>query len=291
MSGNFFHFRMQQQRRHCCALLALGGIMLLAGCVGPQRNWIRSQQPDELPVAHSAKGPGFVIHSDDPVDKDGSLVVELTQLQHRVRTTLQLPPQRDRVSVYLFSDRDSYRKYMEKTWPDLPDRRAYFIGTTRELAVYSYQGPRVEEDLRHEMTHGMLHASLKTVPLWLDEGLAEYFEVSGPHGVAHPEHAATIRNLLESGWSPSLERLEAIRDFDRLTQQDYAESWAWVFYLLHADAGSRDTLLSYLATLRNEDAPQRLWDSLPRDAALRMADHVRRLPSIPSAGVVQIQGG
>lgn len=152
-------------------------------------------------------------------------------------------------------------------------------------------GGRVEEDLRHEMTHGLLHASLKTVPLWLDEGLAEYFEVAGPDGIAHPEHAATIRNLLETGWSPSLERLESIQDFDRLTQQDYAESWAWVYYMLHADVASRDTLLSYVATLRNEEVPGRLRDSLPRDASLRMADHVRRLPAIPSAGVVQIQGG
>jgi len=262
-----------------------------AGCVGPQRSWIRSQQPDELPVAHTAKGPGFIIHSNDPIDKDGSLIAELTELQQRVGSTLQLPPQRDRVVVYLFSNRDAYRRYMEKTWPDLPDRRAYFIGTNRELAVYSWWGPQLEEDLRHEMTHGLLHASLKTVPLWLDEGLAEYFEVLGENGIAHPEHAATIRRLLDANWSPSLERLESIHDFDRLTQQDYAESWAWVHYLLNADVAGRDALLSYLATLRNTEGPGRLADSLPRDSRQRMSDHVRRIPAAPSAGVVQMQGG
>ena len=46
--------------------------------------------------------------------------------------------------------------------------------------VYTYWGNRIQQDLRHELTHAILHSVLKDVPLWLDEGLAEYFEV--PHG-------------------------------------------------------------------------------------------------------------
>ena len=292
MSRFAFPTRLTPPFQELCARVVAWGLLLsLCGCVGPQRNWVRSQQPDDLPAAHSVRGPGFVLLSDFPVDKDGPLIDELTQLQNNVRETLHLPPQRDRVVVYLFENRDSYRRYMLKTWPDLPERRAYFIGTSHELAVYSYQGPSVEEDLRHEMTHGLLHASLTTVPLWLDEGLAEYFEVRGPVGIAHPEHAPAIQRLLTSGWAPSLPRLESIEEFDRLTQQDYAESWSWVHYLLHSDAERRDTLLRYLASLRNASSDGLLQNSLPRDSHVPMADHIRRLPGDPSSWTFRAQGG
>ena len=43
--------------------------------------------------------------------------------------------------------------------------------------VFAQWGPDFRIDLHHEGTHALLHASLARVPLWLDEGLAKYFEV------------------------------------------------------------------------------------------------------------------
>ena len=43
--------------------------------------------------------------------------------------------------------------------------------------VYAYRHDGSAVDLRHECTHALLHARLPMVPLWLDEGLAKYFEV------------------------------------------------------------------------------------------------------------------
>ena len=45
--------------------------------------------------------------------------------------------------------------------------------------VFAYKSKALPVDVRHEGTHGLLHAALPMVPLWLDEGLAEYFEVPG----------------------------------------------------------------------------------------------------------------
>ena len=41
-----------------------------------------------------------------------------------------------------------YRKYIEETYPGLPFRRAYFIGTPDKLAVYTFWGDKIREDLR-----------------------------------------------------------------------------------------------------------------------------------------------
>ena len=51
------------------------------------------------------------------------------------------------------------------------------FGGEEDLLVYTYWGDRIQQDLRHELTHALLHSVLKDVPLWLDEGLAEYFEM------------------------------------------------------------------------------------------------------------------
>ncbi|MCA9060794.1 MAG: hypothetical protein KDA85_19915 [Planctomycetaceae bacterium] len=203
------------------------------------------------------------MQSDVPVQPDGPLVQELEFLQIQISDTLQLPEPRDRVHVYLFSDEASYRHYMHLTWPDLPPRRAYFVGTPRELAVYSFNSPQVLEDLRHEFTHGLLHANLLNVPLWLDEGLAEYFEVRGPlPGGPHNVHLQTLEQAQANNWHPNLFRLEMISDFRDLTQRDYAESWAWVHLCLNGNDSLKQTLLEYLAELQTRRNPRRLLPSV-----------------------------
>ena len=142
-------------------------------------------------------------------------------------------------------------------------RSAYFVGTNRELAVYSFLSPQVLEDLRHEFTHGLLHASLQTVPLWLDEGLAEYFEVnSSTPGAAHAGHLHELHLAATENWSPNLYRLETITDFRDLTQRDYAESWAWVHYMLNSSNEGSGVLMVYLDQLRKTRTPRRLLPEL-----------------------------
>ena len=219
----------------------------------------------ERPVQHVARGTGFAIHSNLSNRSTAPLVKELEQLRSEIFEQLKLPQQRDSVALYLFSDEASYRNYMQTTWPNLPPRRAYFVGTSRELAVYSFHGGNVKEDLRHEFTHGLLHACLKTVPLWLDEGLAEYFEVEGRvAGAPHQDHLKTLQTARANGWNPSLQQLEELSDFRHMTQRHYAESWGWVHFMLQSDEGSRDTLLSYIADLRNQSVATALQPRLEK---------------------------
>ncbi len=189
------------QRRAVASYVVLVMVLLLSGCHSAPKTTYST----ELPSQHSVNSKHFVIHSNVKLNSDNVLVQELEELRERVFTTLKLPEQRDPVNVYLFSDEASYRYYMNTTWQNLPPRRAYFVGTPRELAVYSFLGSKVQEDLRHEFTHGLLHASLKSVPLWLDEGLAEYFEVDpGVPGIVHAEHVREWETAKAENWSPNL---------------------------------------------------------------------------------------
>lgn len=253
-------------------LMTLGG-----GCHSTPKTTYSS----ELPSQHTVNSKHFVIHSNVRLEPGNVLVQELEELRERLFATLRLPRQRDPVNVYLFSNEASYRYYMNTTWQNLPPRRAYFVGTTRELAVYSFLGSNVQEDLRHEFTHGLLHASLRTVPLWLDEGLAEYFEVSPniPRSI-HTDHVNEWKTASRENWSPNLYKLEMLTDFRDMTQRDYAEAWGWVHYMLQTSDETSDILLRYLASLESAKTPPRLLPLLEATEPSYFSDvqaHVDRL--------------
>ncbi|HUG18417.1 MAG TPA: DUF1570 domain-containing protein [Planctomycetaceae bacterium] len=196
------------------------------------------------------------MYSDFRISPDHELISDLKNLRHQVYETLDLPIQRRPVTVYLFDNERAYRDYLSRIYPSLPPRRAYFFKTSQELAVFTYWGEKIQEDLRHEYTHGLLHASLKTVPLWLDEGLAEYFEVIAPRpGELNGNYVGELTERIGNGWRPAIERLEGIEEFSTLQRLDYQESWAWVHFMLHHTPETRQALLSYLQDLRVQSEP------------------------------------
>ena len=237
-------------------------IMMLLTC------WIGCRQTpqarfEQRPARHSIRANQLLLLSDFQIPKRHPLLIDLERLQVEIRTTLGLPQQRDDVVVYLFGDQEAYRRFLDATYPKLPGRRAYFVGTSYELAVYTFWGERVQEDLRHEYTHGVLHACLNHVPLWLDEGLAEYFEVPRS-GQPRPDYARQLSQSLEGGWRPDLKRLELLSDFSQMRRIDYQEAWAWVHFMLHASPDTREVLIGYLHDLRQSALAESLHQRLKR---------------------------
>ena len=239
-------------------LITLAGLVLFAtGC----RHLPLSEQTKVMkrPSGHSLRSDHLLLLSDFKIESDHKLVHELERVREQVITELELPPQRDSVVVYLFEDEDSYRRYLEATWPGLPPRRAYFVGTPRELAVYTFWGDRILEDLRHEYTHGVLHGCLVDVPLWLDEGLAEYFEVPGAvTGNVNREYARELSGSIAAGWRPEITRLEGLEEFSDMDRVDYQESWAWVHFMLHHSPDTRSVLIDFVSELRENPSPRHL---------------------------------
>lgn len=249
--------------RPACRILS---IVLLAGAVDGCRGLPRglwSRPP--LPESHQVPVQQLVFHSDFDLPSRHRLVRELTAERDDVAEVLALPPSDEPIHVYLFRDADAYAMYLARQFPSAPSRRAFFVETDTRLAVYAHWSDRVAEDLRHEVAHGYLHASVPAIPLWLDEGLAEYFEVPRAQGGLHRAHLDLLTDLMEhNGWRPNLERLEQLRAAGDMQQADYAESWGWVYFMLHAEAGHRPVLTRYLADLRDrgriEPLSQRLAD-------------------------------
>ena len=251
----------------CLWFIGLAG--LIAGC-----RHAYDARPTLItpPEKHKVRSERLLVQSDFQLPKDHPLIADLIRLRGQVSELLHLPEQQKEVVVYLFSSELEYTRYLDATYPGLPKRRAYFVGTARELAVYTYWGKRIQEDLRHEYTHGLLHACLKEVPLWLDEGLAEYFEVIGPApGKVNVDYAQNLTTLLGNGWRPDLKRLERLDKFEQMQRIDYQEAWAWVHFMLHSSPDTRETLVSYLADLETQSEPTPLSVRLERNG-LRVED-------------------
>jgi len=186
-----------------------------------------------LPEQHLLEAGQLEIHSDFELPESHRLVTELVEQRRDLANLLGVEPSDEPIHVFLFERDDDYRQYMANQHPDFPARRALFVKTDTQLKIYASWHPRVAEDLRHEVTHGYLHSAVNDVPLWLDEGLAEFFESGRGNRGNHGPHIHLLKTRLKQGkWSPDLHRLEAIEDAEGLTRLHYAESWLWVHFLL-----------------------------------------------------------
>lgn len=253
---------------------------LTAGCnLLPMVQGPRSDNIPGAPAKHSTRVSQFLFYHDFELSKKEPLFKDLSVLREQVYKELQLPPANNLVQVYLFENRDQYDRFMKVKYPDLPIRRAFFVVQPRlrpgneDLMVYTYWSDNVQKDIRHELTHALLHSVLKDVPIWLDEGLAEYFELpTGWNGVNY-QHVEHLLRGPEGRAKFNLERLEGLTDVQQMNHAEYRESWAWAHFMLKGPPQARQALLGYLQELRTNNRPGPLRPRLEKvvlslDAAL-----------------------
>jgi hypothetical protein len=206
----------------------------------------------------------FVFHSDFPLDRHQSLLGQMTQLQDDVILALGRAPAREPIDVYLFASHQTYRLYIKRYFPGAPERRAMFIKSQSPGNVFAYYNSQLPVDLRHECTHALLHASLPFVPLWLDEGLAEYFEVPPEDRPFNHPHFESIRRHVRWRKPASIAKLERLHDLQQMGQHEYRDAWAWIHFMLHGPSEARGELIRFLDDLERHVPPGRLSERLAR---------------------------
>ena len=242
-------------------------LVLLAGIARAEDRW-----PDERQA-----GP-FQVHADFSLASQTELLAELARLQQDLAATLGARPSREPVHLFLFEKKPTYQAYMQQHFPKVPYRRALFIKARGPGMVFAWRGDEFGLDVRHESTHALLHAWLANVPLWLDEGLAEYFEVPHEQRAGQHSHLAAVRAMIRLGQLPRLEALESLDGIDDMGRDEYRDAWAWVHFGVHGPPAAREELLRYLADLEGGGPlgplSERLRRRLP-DLDRRMAEHFR----------------
>ena len=249
------NFPMRTIIRHALTAILFGVVLVgVSVChAADQRGWVDTR----------TVGP-FHCRADFSLNGMETLFVELRDLQADLVDMLKIEPAAEPIELYLFQEEKVYRQFLKQHFPEMPYRRAYYLKAEGPGVVLVHWSKDVMIDLRHECTHALLHSSLPVVPLWLDEGLAEYFELPRIQRAYDNKYLDKLRWSARFWMAPKLTSLEQKEDFSKMTQADYRNAWAWVHYMLHGSPVAHDELTRYLDDLSRNSPPGLLSARLAR---------------------------
>jgi hypothetical protein len=192
----------------------------------------------------------FRIHADFEITESSDFLAELDSLVGDVASLLAAPAPTATTHMILFSQADEYRSYIGHYFPKVPQRRALFIQQRGTGMLFAHRHAEMATDLRHESVHALLNEGQSVLPLWLDEGLAEYFEVPADKRWDGHSHLRTIQARLPDE-VPELARLEQLDQVGEMSDAHYRDAWAWVHFLLHRRQSTRQMIVQQLDCLRS----------------------------------------
>jgi hypothetical protein len=213
----------------------------------------------DLSPSYSARLPHVqtcgvvVVQANFPLTEIAPILEEIAQLQYDLNRYIGMPPPKEKIELCLFRDETSYISFLREVFPRAPrDRRALYVKLDNKPGTLMVQKSKdFEVDLRHEMTHAIIHASIERVPIWLDEGLAKYFEVPKRDRANKHPYMTQVRWNVKFGNIPSLDRLAKLETIDDMGPKEYRDSWAWTHFLIHRSPETHQLLASYLHMLAN----------------------------------------
>ena len=214
-------------------------------------------------IDHRSYGP-FNCHATFPMGDLTPLFQELSALESELQRTLAVPPAQQPIDVFLLDNEREHRELLQQLYPRVPYRRALYVQRSGRGSVYAYRHAEVAVDLRHECTHALLHANLAMVPLWLDEGLAEYFEMPAAERAFQHPHFSKLRWNLRFGMVRSMESLESCHELSEMGGTEYRFAWAWVHFMLHGPLPAHRALVHFLGDIRRGNPPGQLSEHMGR---------------------------
>ena len=210
--------------------------------------------PDRL--AYCRRFGVVVCESDFPVSNIEAFETEILDLQTDLIDYLGVPRPNEKIGLCLFARRESYAAFLREVFPQAPTNRpALYIKDRGPGILFLQVDDRLIVNLRHEMTHAILNASLRYVPIWLDEGLAKYFETPRGDRATQNPFLDPVANRASSFLVPipSLARLEKMTKMEQIGPDQYRDAWAWTHFLIHYSPETQRLLGRYLYSLRPEN--------------------------------------
>ena len=242
-----------------------------------------------LPAKNVRLEQQLCVYSDFPLGQEHRLLTDATRRKTDLENILGVELGDELIHVYLFDNPKSFQRYARRHLPDFVERRALFVKSDTRLMVLAHWHDGLGEDLRHELIHGYLHADFAWLPLWLDEGLAEYLELSPNETSVHRRHVSHLAKAFREGrWQPNLERLEAFTESFNFGETQYAESWLWIHFLLNSNPERADLFHSYVRELKSRPekhpALTTQLGSQKSELEVALVEHLRDLAETAAKG-------
>lgn len=271
--------RRRRQQFTFALLLALLAATALA-LPRPKEKWVR------------VRTPNFTLIGDAPTGR----VIELAHGLERLRAVLALTASEDgrdaslRIRIFAFENDQSFRPYKLDSEGKPRNISGYFAASEdgRYVALDAAAGHGPLSTLQHEYVHAWLEASFPELPLWVNEGLAEFYSTFAASGDTAEIGRHVDAHLLWLADHPllPLQELFAITlespDYNEGERQGtfYAQSWALTHYLLVADESRRDRFGAFLARwVEGQDATEALTEAFETNLSSlerELRDYVRQ---------------
>lgn len=222
--------------------------------------------------------------------REVSALLESSVVRFQARLRPNLPPAAERARVFVFSGRLGYERYLAGALGRGPENTAgmYHPGLRQLLVWNAPKRADLLETVRHEGLHQFLDRWLDDPPVWLNEGLAEYYENAeferGPASEIRPHREHLDYFALPIRVSIDLEvLLRGNRaSFYRGAPLSYSCAWGFVHFLLGSTRKNRalfDALIEELASgASGEDAVKKVFADVDLKALEdELNAHIRKL--------------
>lgn len=221
----------------------------------------------------------FVVVSDSG-EKEARKVAMMLE-QFRYAASLILPRAKIKApvptQVFLFRNHGSFRAFKPKYKGKIQNNvNGYFFGDGDHSFIAlttDAGGGQAYEVIFHEYQHFILSNNLPNAPLWLDEGLAEYYSAFEPRyegrevllGRSPGRHVLALRKATLMPLQKLLDINHKSPEYNEANKAGlfYAQSWALAHYLMLGNNGKRQPQFARFISL--------LGNGQPTEASFRQA--------------------
>lgn len=199
-----------------------------------------------------------------------------------------------RLPFYLFGSLESY------TLAGGPIGTAgYFDGTKLVALVLPEASETAWQTIQHEGFHQFVDAAIgREIPIWANEGMAEYFGYgifTGDDfytGAIPPEMLKTVKTAIKENRFKNLNammRLSHRSWNEEMDSLNYAQAWSMVYFMAHADERYQKAFVRFLRAVSRGTDWEKAWTrACGTDTAafeLRWKEYWLGLPDNPTAEI------
>jgi tetratricopeptide (TPR) repeat protein len=202
----------------------------------------------------------YRVSSDLTRDVCRTIALELEETFRHISRRLQLGEhlEAQKFQVYVFSGSGRYLDYISDVFGGRGENTLgmYSPSLKQLLVLDSSDSERLLHTVRHEGFHQLLDSELERPPLWLNEGLAEYFAAAREErggwrdGKPNEGRLAALKGPYQGRLLPLEDFLyQSHAEFMRDPGRSYAQAWGLVHFLRHSSRENQALLESLIAGL------------------------------------------
>ncbi|MBM4080571.1 MAG: hypothetical protein FJ278_12790 [Planctomycetes bacterium] len=188
-------------------------------------------------------------------DKATPVQLEADRTVREISEFLGLATPEGQAQVMLFNSARAFRAFVERECPQQSGAGAacFQRGDTFVVALHDHwSSSETLKFLRHELSHYVIASHFYDIPPWIDEGLAQFFEMGTPYGRAHPACLGPLAAQLRRERQGVLSHLVAARPGTRLSREEYDQAWGLTHFLLKRPGAGPASVRRYLEQARSD---------------------------------------